>query len=233
VHGAFGGMSLHCAASAGVLRLEAASFTGRELYLATHPLLSVALIQLLERRHRYCLHAACLARDGRGVLVAGPSGAGKSTLASRPRPWASRSCPTTWCSWSTMPRTTSALGFADAVGVMGPAQNSRRATASPALDPRRGRSPGRAARSLLRARRARLPAGGRGRTQPARPARFARGLAATGSRRPAHASRHGRGAPRGARGPGRAGRHVRAAVRSGPRSRCGACRRPGAQRARA
>jgi len=40
----------------------------------------IALMETLERRERFSLHAACLERDGGGVLLAGPSGAGKSTL---------------------------------------------------------------------------------------------------------------------------------------------------------
>jgi hypothetical protein len=74
------GVRLRCDATAGVARLQAQELTGRELYLATHPLATICLMELLERRGRYCLHAGCLADDGRGVLVAGPTGSGKSTL---------------------------------------------------------------------------------------------------------------------------------------------------------
>lgn len=48
--------------------------------LATHPLLTIALLETMKRFGRFPLHAAGLSLDGRGVLVAGSSGAGKSTL---------------------------------------------------------------------------------------------------------------------------------------------------------
>jgi hypothetical protein len=82
LYGDLAGVRLHCAPGDGVAWIEAAtSFGAAELYLTTHPLLTICLMELLERRRRYSLHAACLARDGRGVVLAGPTGSGKSTLA--------------------------------------------------------------------------------------------------------------------------------------------------------
>lgn len=79
--GRFGGVDLHLAAGGGHARLHAPAYVGRDLYLATHPLLTISLMELLKRRARFPLHAACLATSaGAGVLVAGPSGSGKSTL---------------------------------------------------------------------------------------------------------------------------------------------------------
>jgi hypothetical protein len=78
--GDLAGVRLRCDAGSGVARLQAAAFAGRALYLATHPLATISLMELLERRGRFSLHAGCLAHDGRGVLLAGPTGAGKSTL---------------------------------------------------------------------------------------------------------------------------------------------------------
>lgn len=80
--GALGGVHLRCEAARGVAVLRSTAFTGRDLYLATHPLATISLMELLERRGLFALHAACLASGpGDGVLLAGASGAGKSTLA--------------------------------------------------------------------------------------------------------------------------------------------------------
>jgi hypothetical protein len=49
--------------------------------LASHPLLTLALLELLKRRERFALHASCAVRDGAGALFTGPSGSGKTTLA--------------------------------------------------------------------------------------------------------------------------------------------------------
>jgi len=82
LHGQLAGVRLRCDAAEGIARIAATAFAGRALYLATHPLATISLMELLERRGLYSLHAACLAApSGDGVLIAGPSGAGKSTLA--------------------------------------------------------------------------------------------------------------------------------------------------------
>jgi hypothetical protein len=82
VYGQLGGVWLHCEPARGVAVFRSASFVGRELYLATHPLATISLMELLERRGLFSLHAACLSDStGSGVLLAGPSGSGKSTLA--------------------------------------------------------------------------------------------------------------------------------------------------------
>ncbi|MBV9607021.1 MAG: hypothetical protein JO027_18050 [Solirubrobacterales bacterium] len=80
--GRLGAVELRAEAGRGVARLRSPAFVGRDLYLATHPLATISLMELLERRGRFALHAACLASaTGEGVLLAGASGAGKSTLA--------------------------------------------------------------------------------------------------------------------------------------------------------
>lgn len=47
----------------------------------SHPLFTVALVELAKRRGLYALHAAGVTAGGRALLLAGGSGAGKSTLA--------------------------------------------------------------------------------------------------------------------------------------------------------
>jgi hypothetical protein len=49
--------------------------------LAVNPFFTIPLLELAKRHALYSLHAACVADDGRGLLVAGGSGAGKTTLA--------------------------------------------------------------------------------------------------------------------------------------------------------
>jgi hypothetical protein len=74
-------VALRCEPGTGLAVITAAAFRGSSLYHATHPLLTVALMELMERHGRFALHAGCLAApSGDGVLLAGPSGAGKSTL---------------------------------------------------------------------------------------------------------------------------------------------------------
>lgn len=58
-----------------VLRPEA-----DQLWLATHPLFTIPLLEMLKRRGKYGIHAAAVARNGGSLLLPGTSGAGKSTL---------------------------------------------------------------------------------------------------------------------------------------------------------
>jgi hypothetical protein len=51
-----------------------------QTWLASHPLFTLPLLEMLKRRGKFGLHAAGLAREGRSLLLPGTSGAGKSTL---------------------------------------------------------------------------------------------------------------------------------------------------------
>ena len=79
--GELGGVTMRCAAGKGEALITAREFSDRTLYFATHPVVTVALMELMERVGRFSLHAGCVAdQNGNGVLICGPSGAGKSTL---------------------------------------------------------------------------------------------------------------------------------------------------------
>ncbi|MEO7555592.1 MAG: hypothetical protein ABIV94_03185, partial [Acidimicrobiales bacterium] len=75
------GVRLLCAPGRGLVRLSWPRGDTTDVWLATHPLLTIAFIEVLKRRRRFNVHAACAATADGGALVAGPSGAGKSTLA--------------------------------------------------------------------------------------------------------------------------------------------------------
>jgi hypothetical protein len=82
LYGHLGGVELRCEAGRGTALFHSTAYVGRDLYLATHPLATISLMELLERRGRFALHAGCVASGPEhGVLIAGASGAGKSTLA--------------------------------------------------------------------------------------------------------------------------------------------------------
>jgi hypothetical protein len=82
ISGELGGVWLRCDPGRGTALLRTTELAGQQLYFATHPLATISLMELFERRGLFSLHAACLAGpDGRGLLLAGPSGSGKSTLA--------------------------------------------------------------------------------------------------------------------------------------------------------
>lgn len=51
------------------------------LWALSHPLLTIPLIEALKRRGYFSVHAAAVARGGKGLVIPGSSGSGKSTLA--------------------------------------------------------------------------------------------------------------------------------------------------------
>lgn len=68
-----------CDLSRGRIRVSLLSELNN-LWLVSHPMFTMPLLELLKRRGRYSLHAAGLSIKGKGLLIAGTSGAGKSTL---------------------------------------------------------------------------------------------------------------------------------------------------------
>lgn len=51
------------------------------LFMASHLLLTILLVEMLKRRGCYSVHAAGFSKEGKAILIPGTSGAGKSTLA--------------------------------------------------------------------------------------------------------------------------------------------------------
>jgi len=52
----------------------------KNLFVASHLVLTIVLVEILKRRGRYNLHAAGFSENGQAILIPGTSGAGKSTL---------------------------------------------------------------------------------------------------------------------------------------------------------
>jgi hypothetical protein len=69
-----------CTPGSGLIEMSIVGTDEGDPILATHPLLSLALVETMKRFERYPLHAAGLSLNGKGVLVPGASGSGKSTL---------------------------------------------------------------------------------------------------------------------------------------------------------
>jgi len=67
--------SLGCA-SFSVVESEPAN-----LFMASHLMLTILLVEFLKRRGYYGMHAAGFSKNGKAILIPGTSGAGKSTLA--------------------------------------------------------------------------------------------------------------------------------------------------------
>jgi hypothetical protein len=75
-----GRVRLLCSLSEGRISMAINGTDPGDSILATHPMLTVALVETMKRFGRFSLHAAGLSLDGRGVLIPGSSGSGKSTL---------------------------------------------------------------------------------------------------------------------------------------------------------
>jgi hypothetical protein len=70
-----------CEPARGRARLWARHGSGEDLWLLSHPLFTLPLVEMLKRRGLWALHAAGLLWNGKALVLAGASGAGKSTLA--------------------------------------------------------------------------------------------------------------------------------------------------------
>jgi hypothetical protein len=69
-----------CDPRSGLTRVWVGDPTPADLWLLSHPILTLPLLEALKRRGLYSLHAAGLSRNGRGLVIAGASGSGKTTL---------------------------------------------------------------------------------------------------------------------------------------------------------
>lgn len=64
----------------GVLRISFSQSEIANIWRLTHPMFTLPFVDALKRSGRFCVHAAGLCVDGRGLLFPGQSGQGKSTL---------------------------------------------------------------------------------------------------------------------------------------------------------
>ena len=76
----YGAIDADCLPGEGRSRIAIGSASAGGRWAATHPILTLCLVETLRRRALFPVHAAALALAGRGVVIAGNSGSGKSTL---------------------------------------------------------------------------------------------------------------------------------------------------------
>jgi hypothetical protein len=69
-----------CAPKAGWAVFSTVESEPRNLFLASHLMLTILLVEMLKRRGWYSLHAAGFSENERAILIPGTSGTGKSTL---------------------------------------------------------------------------------------------------------------------------------------------------------
>jgi hypothetical protein len=79
---AFGeGVRVLCTPSEGQAHFSVVESDPVNLFMATHLMFTILLVEMLKRRGYYSVHAAGFSQDGKAILIPGTSGAGKSTLA--------------------------------------------------------------------------------------------------------------------------------------------------------
>jgi hypothetical protein len=76
-----GRVTMRCDVARGRVLICVTTCVVESVWLASHPLFTISLLELLKRRGCYGVHAAGVCVDGAGILLPGTSGAGKSTLA--------------------------------------------------------------------------------------------------------------------------------------------------------
>ncbi len=69
-----------CSPDSGIAYFSVLEPEIENLWLATHLLFTICLVEILKRRGLYSLHAGGLSANGKCLLIPGTSGAGKSTL---------------------------------------------------------------------------------------------------------------------------------------------------------
>ena len=75
------GVRVLCAPTQGRATFSAVESDPVNLFMATHLMFTIVLVEMLKRRGYYSVHAAGFSKDGKAILIPGTSGAGKSTLA--------------------------------------------------------------------------------------------------------------------------------------------------------
>jgi hypothetical protein len=74
------GVRALCSPASDCVRFSSVESDPKNLFMASHLLLTILLVEILKRRGWYSLHAAGFSDRGRAILIPGTSGAGKSTL---------------------------------------------------------------------------------------------------------------------------------------------------------
>ena len=74
------GVRALCKFRSGRVLLSTVESEPRNLFVASHLVLTILLVEILKRRGWYSLHAAGFSETGRAILIPGTSGVGKSTL---------------------------------------------------------------------------------------------------------------------------------------------------------
>lgn len=75
------GVRVLCRPSLGCASFSTVESEPTNLFVASHLMFTILLVEIWKRRGCYSMHAAGFSKDGKAILIPGTSGAGKSTLA--------------------------------------------------------------------------------------------------------------------------------------------------------